>query len=51
MAVRQGFAAVQRDPLTPVWNDAPEPEPEASDTDEKRAQARRRIASYRSFNV
>lgn len=51
MAVRQGFAAVQRDPLTPVWNDAPEPEPEASDTDQKRAEARRRIASYRSFNV
>jgi hypothetical protein len=51
MAVRQGFAAVQRDPLTPVWNDAPEPEPEASNTLERQAQARRRIASYRSFNV
>lgn len=51
MAVRQGFAAVQRDPLTPVWNDAPEPEPQEMDTNEKRVQARRRIASYRSFNV
>ncbi len=51
MAVRQGFAAVQRDPLTPVWNDAPEPEPEATNTSERQAQARRRIAAYRSFNV
>jgi hypothetical protein len=49
MAVRQGFAAVQRDPLTPVWDDAPQPEPEPSDTNERRLQARRRIASYRSL--
>lgn len=49
MAVRQGFAAVQRDPLTPVWDDAPQPEAEASDTNERRLQARRRIASYRSL--
>ncbi len=50
MAVRQGFAAVQRDPLTPVWDDAPEPEPQEMDTNQKRTEARRRIASYRAIN-
>ncbi|MGL5195679.1 MAG: late competence development ComFB family protein [Chroococcales cyanobacterium] len=49
MAVRQGFAAVQRDPLTPVWDDAPEPEPQEMDTNQKRNEARRRIASYRAI--
>ncbi|MEB3829476.1 late competence development ComFB family protein [Phormidium sp. CCY1219] len=45
-AVRQGLAAVQRDPLTPVWES---PDSEAAEAKKAQLDKRRRIASYRRY--
>lgn len=47
-AVRQGIAAVQRDPLTPVWNESNESQ--GAQSKKQQTEKRRRVVSYRAFN-